>query len=61
MHIHSTHLVFLLFVVSMIALSVLSGCNNANVNYGVGMHGGSGGWGSSFSVGISNHHYRRRR
>ena len=35
-----------------------AGCDNANVSYGVGFHTGSYGWGSSFSVGISNHHYR---
>ena len=38
---------------------LLVGCGgNSSANYGVGLYGGSGGWGSSFSVGISNHHYR---
>ena len=35
-----------------------AGCDNASVNYGVGYHTGSYGWGNSFSVGISSHHYR---
>ena len=44
----------------MVGLSITSaGCDNANVSYGVGYHTGSYGWGSSFSVGVSNHHYRR--
>ena len=38
---------------------LLAGCDNANVSYGVGFHTGSYGWGNSFSVGITNHHYRR--
>ena len=42
-----------------IGVSVLcTSCDNANVSYGVGFHTGSYGWGNSFSVGISNHHYR---
>ena len=44
----------------LILLVSISGCDNANVSYGVGFHTGSYGWGNSFSVGISNHHYRGR-
>ena len=46
----------LILVLGAAALS--AGCDNANVSYGVGFHTGSYGWGNSFSVGISNHHYR---
>jgi|GEM_PF-2825997 len=48
-----------LALVLIMGLSALcAGCNNANVSAGVGFHTGSYGWGNSFSVGISNHHYR---
>ena len=46
------------FTIILIAALSLAGCDNANVSYGVGFHTGSYGWGNSFSVGISNHHYR---
>ena len=45
-------------VLVLAASVVIAGCDNANVSYGVGFHTGSYGWGNSFSVGISNHHYR---
>lgn len=51
-----------LILVVAVSCSVLAaGCDNANVSYGVGISGGSYGWGSSFSVGISKHHYRGYR
>ena len=38
---------------------MMTGCGgNRSASVGVGLHGGTAGWGSSFSVGISNHHYR---
>ena len=46
-------------IVFVLAVStIVAGCDNANVSYGVGFHTGSYGWGNSFSVGINNHHYR---
>lgn len=46
---------------TLATLLLLAGCDNANVSYGVGFHTGSYGWGNSFSVGISDHHYRNYR
>ena len=41
------------------AVMSAGGCGgSSNVSYGVGYHTGTYGWGSSFSVGITNHHYR---
>ncbi len=48
----------LAIVFTLVVSMTLAGCDNANVSYGVGFHTGSYGWGNSFSVGISNHHYR---
>lgn len=49
----------LLGVASIAGLALtVSGCDNANVSYGVGFHSSPYGWGNSFSVGISSHHYR---
>ena len=48
----------LAIVFTLVVAMTFAGCDNANVNYGVGFHTGSYGWGNSFSVGISNHHYR---